>query len=99
MEAYQQLKMELSSDVVSDFMHNLPEKFPAAHKQHVEQLATELQQRKELILDFNGLQASIDPAAAPDHLDTEEGTEQINKVCQNISVIQQIIEVKITTLY
>lgn len=49
--------------IFADLMYNLPQKFPAAHRQQAELMFRSLQERNELILDFEGLQASIDPSA------------------------------------
>ena len=76
-------KMETySNNIVADFMSNLPEKFTVAHKQYVEMLAANMQERTEFILDFNGLQASIDPAADCSQLNQESEQDQEQKVCQ-----------------
>lgn len=64
---------QINSSIVTDFMRNLPEKFPACHKPYVEQLANDMYHRAELIIDFNGLQATIDPAQDPAVLQENQG--------------------------
>lgn len=72
-------------------MFNLPEKFPATHRQYVEELAANMQQRTEFILDFNGLQASIDPAADCSLLNQESEEYQQQKVCYIIIRIADLL--------
>ena len=68
--------------VLEEFTRSLSEKFSEAHKEYALKLVSKLQKRNELIVDFNGLQASIDPA--PD-LAAVGSVEMEVKVCRTTS--------------
>ena len=69
--------MEFESGFLQSFLQQLPEKLPAAHKQYASWLGEDMQKRHELILDFNGLQASLDPVPnLSQFIGEEEESEQ-----------------------
>lgn len=71
--------MEFESGFLQSFLQQLPEKLPAAHKQYASWLGEDMQKRQELILDFNGLQASLDPVPNLSQFIGEEEEESEQK--------------------
>lgn len=71
----------MNSPLISTFfVRDIPEKMTEKHQVYAGHLVNQLKQRDELILDFNGLQSSLDPTIAVDLVATTQEDDD-NKVC------------------
>ena len=68
-----------SSLMSTFFVRDIPEKMSEKHQTYASHLVNQLKYRGELILDFNGLQSSIDPTTAVDLVSATQ--EDDEKVC------------------